>query len=65
MKVRRVIKRTIDHEEDGVNVKGGINAVIAANVGEKSTSTHVSSKQRIVQRSSSRKQQRTSKEEEG
>ncbi|MFP5298120.1 MAG: hypothetical protein ACLGHL_03935 [Actinomycetota bacterium] len=55
MKVRRVINRTIDHEGDGVNVKGGINAVVAANVGEKGSSTHVSSKQRIVQKVSRKK----------
>lgn len=52
VKFEKVINEEIDHDEDGVSIKGGINAVIAANVGEKGSVSHVSSKQRIVQRSS-------------
>lgn len=52
MKFRRTIRREIDHEKDGVSVKGGVNAVIAMNVNEKGSVSSVSSKQRIVQRSS-------------
>lgn len=50
MKFRRTIRREIDHEKDGVNVKGGVNAVVAMNVNEKGSVCSVSSKQRIVQR---------------
>lgn len=45
-----MIRKSLDHDADGVSVKGGVNAVIAANVNEKNSTTRVSSKQRIVQR---------------
>jgi hypothetical protein len=51
MKLRKVIKRTIRHSKDGVNVAGGLNAVVNANVNEPGeASTHVESTTRIVQR---------------
>jgi hypothetical protein len=50
MDVRKVVNRRIRHSRDGVDVVGDINAVIAANVNEPGGSSHVSSKQRIVQR---------------
>jgi hypothetical protein len=50
MKVKKVINEPINEQQDGVNVAGGINAVISANVGESGSSTSVSSRQRIVQR---------------
>ncbi len=52
MKLRKVLQRRLRHESEGVNVAGDVNAVIAANVNEPGpTHTHVSSKQRVVQRS--------------
>jgi hypothetical protein len=49
--LRKVIQRTLRHEKDGVNVAGGINAVVNANVNEPGeTRTSVRSKTRIVQR---------------
>jgi hypothetical protein len=51
MNIRKVIQRRIRHSGDGVDVVGDINAVIAGNVGEGSSSSHVSSRQRVVQRS--------------
>ncbi|MFN2594980.1 MAG: hypothetical protein ABR579_08860 [Actinomycetota bacterium] len=51
MRFRKVINKPIEKEIDGVSVKGGINAVIAANVNEEGSSvTSVSSKQKIVQK---------------
>jgi hypothetical protein len=51
MRFRRVVKKPVTVDQDGVHVAGGVNAVVSANVNE-SGSTHVSSKQkvRIVQR---------------
>ena len=51
MKVRKLIQERIRHSADGVNVAGDVNAAIAANVNEPGGSTHVSSKQTVVQRS--------------
>jgi hypothetical protein len=52
MKVRKVIKRAVRRNEPGMNVASDVNAVLAANVNEPGSShTEVSSKQRVVQRS--------------
>lgn len=51
MNIRKVIARRIRHTEDGLDLAADVNAVISANVGERSSSSHVSSRQRIVQRS--------------
>lgn len=51
MNIRKVIQRRIRHTGDGVDVAGDINAAISANVNEPGSSTHVSSKQTVVQRS--------------
>jgi hypothetical protein len=50
MNVRKIINRRIRHSDDGVEFVGDINAVVSANVNEPGGSSHVSSKQRIVQR---------------
>ena len=51
MKIRKVIRKELDHDADGVHVAGAVNAVVAANVNESGDShTRVSSRQRIVQR---------------
>jgi hypothetical protein len=52
MKIRKRINKNFDHDEDGVQVAGGVNAVVSVNVDE-SGSSHVASshqRQRIVQR---------------
>jgi len=51
--IRRVIQKRIRRRGAGHDVAADVNAVVAANVGGKSSRTHVSSKQRVVQRSSS------------
>jgi hypothetical protein len=51
MNIRKIIDRRIRHSGDGVDVVGDVNAVISANVNEPGGSTHVSSRQRVVQRS--------------
>ena len=48
MRIRRVVRKTIDEHHDGVDVVGGLNATISADVGEKGgSSSRVSSRQRI------------------
>jgi len=52
MKLRKVIQKRLRHEGRGANVAGSVNAVVSANVNEPGgAKTHVSSHQRIVQRS--------------
>ncbi len=51
MKIRKVISKPFSHTDEDVNVAGGINAAVSANVNEPGPShTRVSSRQRIVQR---------------
>jgi hypothetical protein len=51
VKFLKVIRKRLDHSQDGVNVAGGIDAVISANVNEPGkTHTSVKSRQTIVQR---------------
>jgi hypothetical protein len=51
--IRKIIQRRIRHAGKGVNAVGDVSAVVAANVNEGNSRTHVStrSRQRIVQRS--------------
>jgi hypothetical protein len=51
MRFAEVIKRRIRKRGNGVDLAGDVNAAVAANVGERGGTTHVSSSQRIVQRS--------------
>jgi hypothetical protein len=51
MRFAEVIKKRIRKRSDGVDLAGDVNAAVAANVGERGGTTHVSSSQRIVQRS--------------
>jgi hypothetical protein len=51
MNVRKVVQKTIRRSADGTEAVGSVNAAVAANVNEPGRSrTHVSSRQRIVQR---------------
>ena len=51
---RKVIRKRIRHDKDGVHVVGDIDAVISTNVGRGGQASSVSSRQRIVQRSTAR-----------
>lgn len=53
MNVRKIISKGTRHRGDGSEVVGDVNAVVAANGGEKGSQTAVSSRRstRIVQRS--------------
>lgn len=63
MRFRKVIDEPIAHSEDGVNVAGGINAVVEANIGEEASRSATSSKQkiRVEQRGKRTKISRSSK----
>jgi hypothetical protein len=50
--MRKVIKKRLDHEAEGLKVVADVDAVIAVNSGDGSTSEATSvSRQRVVQRS--------------
>ena len=51
MNIRKLIEKRIRHSSGGVDVVGDVNAVIAANVDERGSTSQVSSRQRVVQRS--------------
>jgi hypothetical protein len=52
--MRKVIRKRIRINRDGVNLVGDVNAVISANVGQDGATSTTSSRQRVVQRSRSR-----------
>jgi hypothetical protein len=56
MRIKKLIQRRIRRHGNGVDLAGDVNAAIAANVGERGAHTHVSSSQRVVQRSSNKGQ---------
>ena len=47
MKLHKVIQRRIRRSGEGVDLVGDVNAAISANVGEKSSTTHVSSRRTV------------------
>ncbi len=51
MNLRKVIQRRIRGRASGVDVEGDVNAVVAANVGERGSTTAASSSQKVVHRS--------------
>jgi hypothetical protein len=57
MRFRKIISKRFRREAEGVQIAGDVNAVVSANVGERNSSSQVSSKQqsRVVQRSRQRK----------
>ena len=64
MRLRKIIQRRIRRSANGVDVVGDINAAIAANVGERSQTTHVSSRSTAVSAQADRAESRTDEEEE-
>jgi hypothetical protein len=51
LSIRKVFKRRVRHESDGVSVAADINAVVSTNVNEPGSRSTVRSRQKIVQRS--------------
>jgi hypothetical protein len=52
--IRRVVRKRIRRDDGGVHLDADINAVVAGNVNESGSTSAVSSRQRIVQRSGRR-----------
>jgi hypothetical protein len=52
MRIRRVIQKPIQHQSNGIDLAGDLNAAISANVNEPQAQTHLRtrSSNRIVQR---------------
>jgi hypothetical protein len=50
MNLRRIIQRRFRQKRPGLDVRGDVNAVVAANVNERDSSTSVSSKQTVTSR---------------
>jgi hypothetical protein len=50
MKIRKLINKRLEHDEDGVQVAAAVNAAVSANVNEPGSTTRASSRQRVVQR---------------
>ena len=47
MQVRKVIQRRIRRAGEGIDLVGDVNAAISANVGEKSSTSHVSTRSTV------------------
>jgi len=56
---KKVIRRRIRYEKDGVQMAADVNAVIASNVRRRRTTTSVSSRQRVVSTSARKGQEGT------
>jgi hypothetical protein len=54
MQIRKVIQRRIRRTSEGVDFAGDVNAAISANVGEHSSTSHVSSRSTVSARSNRR-----------
>jgi hypothetical protein len=53
MQIGKIIRRRIQERLGDVDLAGDVNAVVAANVNESSSTTHVSSEQTVIRRSGS------------
>jgi hypothetical protein len=57
MNIKKVVQRRIRERIGDVDFAGDVNAVVAANVNESKSTTSVSSRQTVVQRSGDKKDQ--------
>jgi len=55
MRIKKIINRRIRERLGNVDFAGDVNAVVAANVNEPSSTTSVSSRQTVVQRTGARR----------
>jgi hypothetical protein len=56
MNIRRVFRKRIKRDVGNVHLDADVNAVVAGNVGERGSTSSVSSRQRIVQRAGRREE---------
>jgi hypothetical protein len=65
VQIRKIIQRRIRHSSENVDFAGDVNAAISANVGERSSTSHVSSRSRVSAESAGqRKGERRDKADE-
>jgi hypothetical protein len=57
LNIRKVFRRRIRHNEEGLDVAADINAAVSANVNQPGSRSSVRSRQRIVQRSGTKSEQ--------
>ena len=65
MQIRKVIQRRIRHSGPGVDLVGDVNAAVSANVGERSSTSHVSSRSTVSAISGEKEERRDEAEGEG
>jgi hypothetical protein len=65
MQLRKVIQRRIRHKGGGVDLVGDVNAAISANVGERSSTSHVSSRSTVSAHSPEKEERRDETEGQG
>ena len=58
MQFRKIIQRRIRRSGEGVDLVGDVNAAISANVGERSSSSHVSSRSTVSAHSQNKEERR-------
>jgi hypothetical protein len=58
MQLRKVIQRRIRRSGEGVDLVGDVNAAISANVGERSSTSHVSSRTTVSAHSQEKEERR-------
>ena len=58
MQIRKVIQRRIRRTAPGVDLIGDVNAAISANVGERGSTTHVSSRRTVSSQSQAKEERR-------
>ena len=58
MQIKKIIQRRIRHSVEGVDLVGDVNAAISANVGEQSSTSHVSSRSTVSAHSQDKEERR-------
>ena len=58
MQIRKIIQRRIRHTGENVDFAGDMNAAISANVGERSSTSHVSSRSTVTAHSPDKEERR-------
>jgi hypothetical protein len=58
MQIRKIIQRRIRRTAEGVDLVGDVNAAISANVGERASTAHVSSRSTVSAESQAKEERR-------
>ena len=63
MQIRKIIQRRIRRSSEGIDLVGDVNAAISANVGERSSTSHVSSRSTVSAHSQGKEEPRDGTED--